>query len=164
MDAYISPQTSLHLARLASFPPALLLTGYTLSLPHATLPALLDHRPQTTTPAFTNLYRSAGPLISTLTLISTSASAYLAYALPAQRREWITAAAAMFLTIPWVGLVMGKGIARLGAIAGDERVVRKSEENLEHTQIFARLVKQGWVLVVLQGLAAGTGLMASVKA
>lgn len=57
-----------------------------------------------------------------------------------------------------------KGIRRVAAIAGDERVVRKSEMNLEHRQIFARLARQGWVLVGLQLASAVTGLLVVVPA
>ncbi|KAK5175724.1 uncharacterized protein LTR77_000863 [Saxophila tyrrhenica] len=149
-------------ATFLSFPPALILTGYTLSFSHSTVPALYDHKPQQTTPIFRLLSTHSSALIPTLTLLSTSASAYLAYVLPEQRREWTTAAAAMFLTVPWRALMMGKGEKRLVEISKEERVRAKSEMTLEHRQLMIRWVKMNWVNVVLGAVSGVTGLMAVV--
>jgi hypothetical protein len=164
MDSIVSPQTALHLAKISSFPAALLLSGYTLSFSQNTIPALYDHRPQTTAKVFSAIWNRAAPIEPTLTVLSTTASAYLAYVIPEQRREWGTAAAAMFLTIPWTYLVMMKGIWRLREISNDEKKTKKSEMNLEHRQLMIRWVKANWVSVALQLFSGVTGMLAVLKA
>ena len=164
MDNIISPQTALYTAKLASFGPALFLGGYCLSFGQATVPSLYEVRPQISTKVYAHLHRAAGPILPTLALLSTGASAYLAYAIPSQRREWTTAAVAMFAIFPWNLLVMAKGINRLVKISEDEKVARKSEQNLEHRQLLKRWVSQSYVMVALQLFSGVTGLMTVLKA
>ena len=59
---------------------------------------------------------------------------------------------------------MAKGINRLVAISEDEKVTKKSEQNLEHRQLFIRWVKQSYVMVALQVFSGVTGLMTVLKA
>ncbi|KAK3056622.1 hypothetical protein LTR09_002415 [Extremus antarcticus] len=160
----MDPTTALRTATLLSFPSALLLTGYTLSFSQNILPALRDHKPQTTLPVFAALWSRASLIVPTLTLLSGSASAYLAYVLPGQRREWTTAAAAMLLTLSWRAVVMMKGEQRLNEMSKDERVRAKSEMTLEHRQLMVRWEKMNWVNVVLTMVSGVTGLLAVVKA
>ncbi|KAK3709370.1 hypothetical protein LTR37_010931 [Vermiconidia calcicola] len=149
MDSFIDPKTAIQTAKLISFPSALFLTGYSLSLSQNTIPALYDHKPQTTAPAFKSILDSAGRIAPALTILSTTASAYLAYTLPEQRREWATAAAAMLLTFPWGGMAMMPGIKKLVAISENKGKIAKSEQSLEHRQLMIRGI---------------TGLFAAVKA
>lgn len=151
--------TTIRLAKLTSITPGLLLTGYAMSISHSTLPALLDHKPQTTVPILASL---PGALLPFLTILSGGSSAYLAWALPEQRREWAIAAAAMLLTIPFRGLTMLRGEQRLIAMKGDERMLRKSEMSLEHRQIMVRLGKLNWIAVGMAFASGVVGLMAVI--
>jgi hypothetical protein len=164
MDSIISPQTAIRLAKLTSFPAAFVLSGYMLSFSHNTVPALYDHKPQVTAKVFTAFHKNAGAIFPGLTFLSASASAYLAYALPEERREWATAATAMFATIPWALYSMTRQPTRMEAIATDERVTAKSEMTLEHRQLMIRWVKANWINVALQMFSGVSGLLAVVKA
>jgi hypothetical protein len=164
MDSIIDPKTAINTAKLLSTGSSLFLTGYCLSYSWNTFPALYDVRPQVSTPVFKQIWSSASPIVPPLTLLSTATSAYVAYYFPEQRREWATAAIAMALTVPWTGLVMMKGINRLQAIAGDEAMKRKSEQNLQHRQLLIRWVKQNWIAVALQAASGVIALKAIVEA
>ena len=57
-----------------------------------------------------------------------------------------------------------KGVNRLQAIAGNEAVQKKSEQNLEHRQLLIRWVKQNWIAVMLQAVSGVVALKAIVDA
>lgn len=164
MDGIVDPRTAIQAAKLVSFPSAFFLAGYGYSYSHNTIPSLYDLRPQISTPVFTRLWSGRSPLFTSLTVLSTSASAYLAYVLPEHRRSWTTAAAAMFLTMPWTGLVMLPGIRRIFTIDQNKQVQLKSEQTLEHRQKMIRFVKQNYVTVALYIVSALAGLRAAFRA
>ena len=83
--------------------------------------------------------------------------------LPEQRREWTTAAVTMASTILWTGLVMRSGVNRLLAISEQDKVMLKTEQNLEHRQLLIRWVKQNYVAVMLQ-LASGVVALRAIVA
>ena len=163
MDGIIDPKTAIQTAKLISVPSAFFVAGYCYSFSQNALPAIYDHRPQFSASVFSQISKSAGPVVPTLTAISISAYAYLAYAIPEQRREWSKAAVAMALTVPWTGLVMGPGIKRLIEISQDKEKTLKSEQNLEHRQRLIRWVKQNYVAVALQVASAVFGVRAIIN-
>ncbi len=162
MDSILSSQTAIQTAKLASFPIAFFLSGYTWSSQNA-ITSLLDHRPQATAPATSDLLRRSAPIVHPLTMLSTCSSAYLAYALPEQRRAWTTSAIAMGLTVAWGMWTVVAPVKRLEAISKDEQKVRKSEQNLEHRQIMAKWVSRNNISLLLQVVSAVTGLLAVVR-
>ena len=164
MDSLIDPKTAINTAKLISTGSSLFLTGYALSFSWNTFPALYDVRPQMSAPVFKQVINSAGQIIPPFTLLSIATSAYVAYYHPQQRQEWTTAAIAMALTFPWTGLVMAKGTSRLQTIAMDEKVKRKSEQNLEHRQLLIRWVKQNWIIIALQAVSGVVALKAIAEA
>lgn len=164
MDNYIDPQAAIRTAKLLSAASSLLVGGYSLAFSQNNIPALYDQRPQSSVPAFRSMCWSASAITPPLALLSTSTSAYLAYALPEQRREWTTAAVAMASTFLWTGLVMVPGIGRLMAISEDKDVMLKSEQNLEHRQLLIRWVKQNYVTVTLKLVSGVVALRAIVAA
>lgn len=160
MDGIIDHKTAISTAKLVSFPSAFFVAGYCLSFSNNVFPAIYDHRPQFSATSFKQIWSNANPLVPALTLVSTSASAYLAYAIPEQRSEWTKAAVAMFVSVPWTGLVMGPGIKRLNEIASNKEKMSKSEQNLEHRQLLIRWCKQNYVAVALQFASAVFGVRA----
>ena len=102
--------------------------------------------------------------IPTLTLLSGSASAYLAYAIPAQRREFTIAAATIFATVPWSAWTIMPRVARLIAISEDNAKVEKSEQSLEHRQLLVLTARRKYIMVVMQLVSAVVGLRAIVNA
>ena len=163
MDAYVDPRTANQTAKLLSSASSLLLGGYCLSFSQNSIPPLYDVRPQISTPVFSAICGSAIPILPPLTLLSTSASAYLAYALPEQRRQWATSAIAMGLTFVWRGMVMVPGVRRLQQISEKKEVLLKSEQSLEHRQLLIRWVKQNYVSVMLQLVSGVVALRAIIK-
>jgi hypothetical protein len=164
MDSLVDPKTAINTAKLLSAGSSFFLAGYCLSFSWNTFPAIYDVRPQVSTPVFKQIWAAAGPIVPPLTILSTATSAYVAYYLPEQRREWTTAAVAMFLGVPWTGLVMWKGITKLQTIADSDALKRKSEQNLEHRQLLIRWVKQNWIAVALQAVSGVVALKAIVEA
>lgn len=164
MDGIIDPKTVISTAKLVSFPSAFFVAGYCYSFSHNTFPAIREQRPQFSATSFKQIWTNANPIVPGLTLLSTSAAAYLAYAVPEQRREWTKAAIAMAVSVPWTALVMGPSTKRLIEIASDEKKTSKSEQNLEHRQLLIRWVKQNYVAVALQLASAVFGVQAIIMA
>lgn len=163
MDSIISYKTASQAVQLISVPSAFLVAGYCLSFSQNVLPAIYDHPPQFSTPSSKQIFSNATSVVSTITAASTAAFSYLAYTLPDRRREWIRAAIAMAITVPWTGLVVAPGIRRLNEIGSDKAKMLKSEQNLEHRQLLIRWMKQNYVTVVLQLASAVFGLQAMSK-
>ncbi|KAL1589762.1 hypothetical protein WHR41_01615 [Cladosporium halotolerans] len=100
-------------AKLTSITLSLLTSGYGLFASQNILPRLLSEPPRVSTPLFAHIFRTGGIFVVPLSMTSTAASAYLAYALPLERNAWGAAALAALATMPWTGLVMLPGIRRL---------------------------------------------------
>lgn len=163
MDKYIDPKTAIQTAKLVSFSSAFLSAGYTLSFSQAVVPALYDHSPLFSTPAFNRIWKSNAALVPFFHTLSLSASTYLAYVLPEKRQSWTIAAVVMALTLPWTGLVMGPGVKRLQQIEENKQATLKSEQSLEHRQLMTRWVRQNYFAVLFSFASAAVGVLAAIE-
>lgn len=162
MDALISPQTAIPTTKLLSITASFLLAGYNLSLSDAVLPALKEHKPQFAVQATHTIQLASTRVLPHLTALSTASYAYLAYAIPAQRREWVKAAVCVALTVPWFVGGMGAGVKRVRELVEGPQAMEKAEQNLEGRQLLQRLGRRNWVLVALQLSGGVIGLRAAL--
>lgn len=66
------------------------------------------------------------------------------------------------VTGPWTSLVMGPGIKRLIEMEGDDKVLDKSEQTLEHEQSLRSWVRGNFVRTGLYTLSGAVGLWAAI--
>lgn len=157
--------TAIHYAKLVSFPTAFFLSGYSLSYSQCTVPQLYDVRPQISTPIFKNVFYGGASVVVPGALLSSAASAFLAYAVPEHRRVWASAAAAVLFTQPWTALVMMPGIKRLLEISEANAAVQsKVEQTLEHRQLLKTWVAQNFLRAGLYFVGGLAGMYATLVA
>ncbi|KAF2773284.1 hypothetical protein EJ03DRAFT_323778 [Teratosphaeria nubilosa] len=94
MSTLLHQDTLLHTAHLLATPLPFLLTGYTLAASQNTTHHILDLPAHTSTPTSHKIFHRGAQTVIPLSLTHLAATSYLACALPAQRRSWLTAAAA----------------------------------------------------------------------
>lgn len=155
--------TLLTAAKLTSITLSLLTSGYGLFASQNILPRLLSESPRVSTPLFAHIFRAGGIFVVPLSMTSTAASAYLAYALPLERNAWGAAALAALATMPWTGLVMLPGITRLIEISRDEGLQGKSEGSGEHLGLLRAWTKQNYIRATMLMVAGLVGLANVVK-
>lgn len=153
-------QAALTAARLTSIPLAFIAAGYGIMASHNVLPRLSQEKPQVSTPLFAHVFRAGGKFIVPTGLLSTAASAYLAYVLPEERQLWSTAALFTLGTLPWTRLVMFSGILRLIAISESEKEAHKCEGSGEHVYLMKRWMFQNYIRASMFGVAGFFGLWA----
>lgn len=159
----MDPRTAIQTAKLIAVPLPLILAGYSFTLSQNAVPALYDQSAEASTPVFKAISAAAGSIVVPGTLLSTAASAYLAYVLPDQRNLWTTAAAALFALTPYTALRVFPGSAnRLIKISGDKALQGKASANLEHRQLMQKWVRQNYVRVALMVIAGVAGLQATL--
>lgn len=118
-------------ARFLSIPTALLMTGYSISASQSTLPLIYDQPASVSLKIFKGVYERGAVLVVPGAILSTTATAYLAYAYPAQRKLLASAAAITFGWVPFTTLFMFKGIGRLLEIGGNAVEMQKAEQSGE---------------------------------
>jgi hypothetical protein len=137
----------------------LLMSGYMFSASEVTLPLLYPLPASTTTPLFHGVYHRGAAMVIPGTLISTIASAYLAYNANATsiRNLYAASASIVFAMLPFTATVMMPGIHRLIHISSADS---KEQEKLQHSGEVTKLLKawafQNWVRV---GMSAASGML-----
>ena len=128
-------------AKLLAIPSAFLLSGYYTSASQNSLPLLYTQPASISTPIFTGVYNRGFAVAVPLTLLSTSAFGYLAYALPEKRTIYASAAGVVFSALPWTVAVMLPGIKRLIDIGqGGEVMQEKAERSGEVVGLLLSLI------------------------
>lgn len=128
-------------AKFLSAPTAFLLCGYSLSATQMTLPLLYNQPASVSSTLLGGIYTRGAAFIMPGVIIATTASSYLAYTHPKQRKLFATSAA-LNLSVPlFTFLVMTKGIYRLIEISQSSAQAAKAEVSGEAVE----LLKQ-WAL------------------
>lgn len=118
-------------ARFLSIPTAFLMTGYSIAASQSTLPLIYDQPASVSLKIFKGVYQRGAMLVVPGAILSATATAYLAYVYPAQRKALGTAAAITFSWLPFTTLLMFKGINRLLEIGGNSIEMQKAEQSGE---------------------------------
>ncbi|KAK3679823.1 hypothetical protein LTR78_000199 [Recurvomyces mirabilis] len=154
------------LAQAVSISTAFIMSGYMLSASQVTLPLLYPLPAQTTTPLFAGVYHRGASLVIPGTIISTAASAYLAYTATSSQECIVYAAAGAVTTgiLPLTAVAMMPGIHRLLALAKSDSAVQvKAQESGEVTGLLKAWTRQNYVRVVMCAVGGGLGLYAAVR-
>ena len=154
-------RTTIRAVQLASITPSLILTGYTLGFSQNGVSQLYDQPANVSTPLFNRIFHSGLRVATPLAILSTSASAYLAYAVLEKRRLWAAAGALTLGMGAWTQFVMMAGINRLIQISENKAAQEKATANLEHRQLLVKWVKQNYVRTIATLVAGVLGTWAS---
>jgi len=149
-------------AQVVSITTSLISAGYSYGFSQNAVPQLYSHAPSFSTPVFKGVFLDGANTIVPLALVSTSASAFLAYALPAQRSLWLVAGVAALLSAPWTRIVMYPGIQRLIHISENAKEQEKAEQTLEHRQLLKAWVAQNYARATFFLISGATGLALSL--
>ncbi|CAK3928674.1 Hypothetical predicted protein [Lecanosticta acicola] len=117
---------------------AIFQAGYGFAFSQNTVPQLYDERPHHSTPIFARIFKAGAYVAVPMSLLSAASSTYLSILCtsPLQRRLYTLAALGAFLPLPYTwGMMMG-GSKRLLAISESVEEQNKSEQTLEHRQLF----------------------------
>jgi hypothetical protein len=118
-------------ARFLSIPTAFMMTGYAISASQSTLPLIYDQPASVSLKIFKGVYDRGAVLVVPSVILSATATAYLAYANPAQRKALGFATAVTLSWLPFTTLVMFKGIGRLLELGGSAIEMEKAERSGE---------------------------------
>lgn len=148
-------------AKSIAIPSAVLLSGYYTAHAHNIGPQLLTLSPGNSTTLFRAVYHKGGTFVAPLSLLATSAFAYLAYVCPEQRMKYATAAGFSVASLPWTALVMMRGIQRLVVLSNGGAEKAGAEVNV----LLSNWVWQTWVRAsfALVGGVVGLGAVLVVE-
>lgn len=150
--------------KLIALPTTFIMAGYYLSASQNTLPNIYKAPPTIATRTFTGVYHRGLPVALAGSLIATTGSAYLAYALPAQRMQHATMAALALGVLPFTRIGMMKGIKRLISLSEDEREAEKAGSTGEVESLLRAWAAQNWVRSLMSFAGGITGLYATLIA
>ena len=114
-------------ARFLSIPTTFLMTGYSISASQSASPLIYDQPASVSLKIFKVVYERGAILVVPGAILSTTAMAYLAYTLPAQRKALGAAPAITFIWVPFTTLIKFKGIGRLLELGGNSVEREKAE-------------------------------------
>lgn len=162
MADVMNPRTAIQAAKLTSIPVAFVLAGYGYCASHNSVPQLYDKSPSISTPIFTQVYRVGAGVVVPGAALSAAASAYLAYAIPAQRALWAVASASTIGALPFTAIVMMPGIKRLIAMSESSAEQENTARTGEHVELLKKWAAQNYVRGSLFLMGAMIGLVAVV--
>ncbi|KAK3707649.1 hypothetical protein LTR37_011997 [Vermiconidia calcicola] len=140
---------SLSVARFLSIPSAFLVSGYSIAASQMAVPLVYEQPASVSAPFLRGVFVRGAAFVVPGAIISSSASAYLAYAIPEQRTTLATASILTLLPLAFTRLVMMKGIQRLIEISESAAEQQKGDQNGEVVQLLKAWVAQNWVRAML---------------
>lgn len=139
------------------------MTGYSIAASQATLPLIYDQPVSVSLKIFKGVYEKGAVMVVPGALISASATAYLAYAYPAQRKLLGSAAAVTISWLPFTTLFMFKGIGRLLEIGASSVETQKAEQTGEVMNLLKAWAFQNAVRGSLAFIGGSITLFASLS-
>jgi hypothetical protein len=163
MASLPEPSNLIRNAKLIAVPIPFILGGYSLSFSQNVIPAIHDHNAAFSTPAFAQVFYAGAKVIPAGSALATAATAYLAYAVPAQRNLWGAATAAMlFPAFVFTPAVMLGNINRLIEISGSEEKQGKATVTLEARQRLLKWGRQNYVRALVYFVAGALAVRATL--
>ncbi|KAK3047841.1 hypothetical protein LTR09_010816 [Extremus antarcticus] len=147
-------------ARYLSAPTAFILAGYSISASQSTVPLLYKVPSSISAEVFKGVFQNGAIIVAPGAVISASAFAYLAYAIPSQRRLYAASAALILAPLVWTKGVMMPGIERLIEISGSTVEQQKADASGEALKLMQAWVLQNWVRAALSASSGVTALYA----
>ncbi|KAK5164629.1 uncharacterized protein LTR77_009835 [Saxophila tyrrhenica] len=153
---------SLTIAKYISIPATFILTGYGISASQSTVPLLYKVPTNISAEVFKGVYLNGKSFVAPGAIISASALAYLAYAIPSQRQLYAAACGLILSTQVWTVGVMLPGINRIMEISRSVVEQQKADATGETVKLMKAWVLQNWVRAALSGASGLTALSAWV--
>ncbi|KAK5126955.1 hypothetical protein LTR85_008313 [Meristemomyces frigidus] len=162
-SSFMDTSALIQTAKLIAVPIPLVLAGYSLGFSQNAVPQLYDQKAEVSTPILRRIYYDGAKVMAPGGILTFVSSAYLAYAIPAQRSIWATAVGSMVCFFLWTPLVMApSNINRLLQISEDKAMQEKASANLEARQLLHKWVNQNYVRMALLLVAGVAGLRATI--
>lgn len=147
---------------MIAVPLPFLLSGYSFAFSHTALLGTVDMPVEVSTAVLKTAFRTGAQIVPAGAIISSAASAYLAYAFPGpQRSLWALAAAASVSPLVFTRLIMYPGIQRAVAISNDKALQTKAAASEEHKPLLNGWIMQNYVRVGMFLVASVTAMRAS---
>jgi hypothetical protein len=140
---------SITIAQYLSIPTAFLLSGYGISASQGTVPLLYKLPASVSSEVFKGVYKNGATFIAPCAIMSASALAYLAYAIPAQRKYYAGASACILSTQIFTLTVMLPDINRMIAISESAVEQQKADASGEALKLMKSWVVKNYCRVAM---------------
>ena len=152
---------SVAVAKFLSIPTAFLISGYSFGFSQNSVPLVYDQPASISTNVLKGVFYEGAKVVAPGAIISAAGFAYLAYAVPRQRKFFASAAALTVAPLVFTRVVMFNGIQRALAISESAAEQAKADQTGEAAELLKAWVMQNWVRAALSFSAATVGLYAS---
>lgn len=151
-------------AKLVAISTAFMMAGYGINASQSSVPMLYNQPTSVSLPLFTSIFYKGAAVMSPAAVISSGASAYLAYLYPQQRQMWATAGALVFAIGPFTQFVMLNGIHRLIHVSESSSVEQdKAQKSGEVLRLLKAWTMQNWMRVGLNFTGGFIGLWTALN-